>query len=405
MPSNLMEPANKVAPAGQPAGAKPARPGRPRRGLILVIAGVLLIGAAVVFRVALVPSLLKLPTNLDKTAHFAGQQLAYVDPATGAPLSRPHRLPLAISRHVTADPKASDGERIVLDEAVTAAVKGAPPLRQHNRYVMDRKSAVNVSDPRAYAFTPANKVDRSGAYRLAFGFDVPNGKPIELYSNDTDSTYQAAPDARSSSGDVEGNRALNYEIHQRPHALSPVYLAGLEHAIGLPASTTLNELSRGLRRAGLDLPAIVAALPTGDQASIAALQRKPIPLLYEERLSGRIAIEPKTGLLANLFNERITVTVRPNPNGIAPLAAILNRNDGVASVRSALPKLRAASSNAQPVFALDYHQTPASVAETADDISSASRQLSVAKLWLPLLLAALGVAFVALGARRARRAR
>ena len=106
MPSNLMKPANTVAPAGQPAGAT-ARPGRPRRGLILVIAGVLLIGAAVVFRVALVPSLLKLPTNLDKTAHFAGQELAYVDPGTGAPLSQPHGLPLAISRHVTADQTAS----------------------------------------------------------------------------------------------------------------------------------------------------------------------------------------------------------------------------------------------------------------------------------------------------------
>jgi hypothetical protein len=400
-----MEPANTVAPARQPAGPKPASPGRRRRGRILVIAGVLLIAVAVVFRVALVPSLLKLPTNLDKTAHFAGQELAYVDPGTGAPLARPHGVPLTITRHVTADRKASDGRRIVLDEAVTAAVKGAPPLRQHNRYVMDRKSVVNVSDPRASAFTPANNVDRSGAYRLAFGFDVPDGKPIKLYSNDTDSTYQATPDARTPSGDVEGNRALNYEIHQRPHRLSPVYLAGLEHAIGLPASTTLDELGRGLRRAGVDLPAVVAALPTADQARIAALQRKPIPLVYEEGLSGRIAIEPKTGLLANLFNERITVTVRPDPNGLAPLAAILNRNAGVAAVRSALPKLRAAASHAQPLFALDYRQTPASVAETADDIGSASRQLSVAKLWLPLLLAALGVGFVALGARRARRAR
>ena len=95
-----------VAPAGQPAGTKPAPPGRPRRGLIFLIAGVVLIGAAVVFRVAIVPSLLKLPTNLDKTAHFAGQELAYLDPGTGAPLSRPNQLPLAITRHVTADPKA-----------------------------------------------------------------------------------------------------------------------------------------------------------------------------------------------------------------------------------------------------------------------------------------------------------
>jgi hypothetical protein len=31
---------------------------------------------------------------------------------------------------------------------------------------------VNLDDARSYAFAPANKVDRSGDYRLAFGFDV-----------------------------------------------------------------------------------------------------------------------------------------------------------------------------------------------------------------------------------------
>jgi hypothetical protein len=150
---------------------------------------------------------------------------------------------------------------------------------------------------------------------------------------------------------------------------------------------------------------VVAALPRADQARIARLQGKPVPLLYEEGVTGRIAIEPKTGTLANLFEERDTVTVRPSPKALAPVVAILTRNEDVAAVRSALPKLQAASVRAQPVFALDYHQTPASVASIGDDISSATLKLSIAKLWLPLILGATGLALFAVGARRAMRAR
>lgn len=403
MPAQVKEPASAGLSVEDRGPSSPVAARRPRRGTILLTAGILLVALGVIFRVAIVPSLLKIPTNLNKTAHFAGQQLVYVNPKSGAPLPAPQRLPLKITRHITGLPNASDGNRVVLDEAVTAQVKGLPPLSQHNRYVMDRKSAVNLADSRAVAFAPVNKVDRSGAYRLAFGFDVAEGKPIKLYSNDTNSTFQAVPEARQPAGDVEGNRALNYDLIQRPHALSPVYLAGLEQAVGLPAKTTLGALAAGLRRAGVDLGAVVAALPRADQARIARLQGEPIPLLYEEGLTGRIAIEPKTGTLADLFDERDTVTVRPNPTALAPFVAILSRNQSVAAVRSALPKLEAAAAHAQPVFALDYHQTPASVAAMGNDISSATLQLSIAKLWLPLIVVALGLGLFAVGARRARR--
>jgi hypothetical protein len=369
----------------------------------MLVAGAVLIALAAIFRVAIAPSLLKLPTNLDVTAEYSGEQLVYADPDTGAPLADPQRAPLTITRHVTADKHESDGHRLVLDEALTARVQGIPSLRQRNGYVMDRKSAVNLDDARSYAFAPANKVDRSGAYRLAFGFDVAEGQPIRLYSNDTDSTYRAVPDAREPTVTVNGNRALVYHARQQPHTLSPVYLAGLERAFGLPATTTLKELRPRLGRAGVDLSAVVAALPRADQERVKQLQGKAIPLIYKGSLESRAAIEPKTGKLAKLFNERVTVTVRPDPKALAPLVAILNRNEAIAAVRSSQPKLKAASTQAQPVFALDYHQTPASVNDTGDDISTASMQISVVKLWLPLILVGLGLGLVALGARRARR--
>jgi hypothetical protein len=370
-----------------------------------VIAGAVLIALAVIVRVAIVPSLIKLPTNLDVTAAYSGEQVVYVDPATGAPLADPQRAPLSISRHVTADKQASDGDRVVLDEAVTARVQGARGVRQINRYVMDRQSAVNLTDRRSYAFTPTNTVSRSGDYRLAFGFDVPEGQRIKLYSNDTNSTYTAVPDRRDSAVTVEGNRALLYEARQQPHALSPVYLKGLKDDLGLPTTTTVGALSRGLTRAGVDVSAVVAALPPADQGRIAGLQDKAVPLVYEEGVTARFAIEPETGTVAKLFGQRATVTVRPDRKALAPLVAILERNADVTAVRQSLPKLQAAATRAQPVFALDYRQTPASVSDTADDISAAKLQLSVAKLWLPLLVAAVGLGLIALGARRARRTR
>ena len=391
MPGQLAEPAVAGPTTGERGTARPAAAPRLRRGRRLLIAGAVVIALAAIFRLAIVPSLLKLPTSLDVTARYSGEQFVYVDPATGAPLADPQRAPLEITRHITADKHESDGHRIVLDEAMTASVQGAAPLRQRNRYVMDRESAVNLGDARSYAFAPTNKVNRSGDYRLAFGFDVAEGQPISLYSNDTDSTYTAVPDAREPAVTVHGNRALVYDARQRPHALAPAYLAGLEQAVGLPATTTLKALSSGLERAGVDLSAVVAALPRADQERVAQLQGKAIPLIYEESLASRAAIEPKTGTLANLVNERVTVTVRPDPKALAPLVAILERNEAIAAVRSAQPKLRAASTHAQPVFALDYHQTPASVNDTGHDISAASMQLSVAKLWLPLMLVALGL--------------
>jgi hypothetical protein len=56
----------------------------------------------------------------------------------------------------------------------------------------------------------------------------------------------------------------------------------------------------------------------------------------------------------------------------------------VPAVADALPKIQAASTRAQPVFALDYRQTPASVKDTSDDIGSSLMKILAAELSAPL---------------------
>jgi hypothetical protein len=237
-----------------------------------LIAGVVLLVLGGIFRLAVVPAMLKFPTNLDITVRYQGKQESFVDAASGAPLARPRSLALRVTRHVKADGGESTGSRAVLDEDITAVARGGGTLRQQNRYVIDRKKIVNVADPKAFAFTPENVVDRGGAYRLAFPFDLSQGTVLTMYSNDTNSTYRAASDQARPTGEVDGLRVLNYVARQRPHELSPVYLAALQQATGLPKSTTLRRLAPVLRRAVVDIAAIGAALPAQDQARIARVQ-------------------------------------------------------------------------------------------------------------------------------------
>lgn len=72
------------------------------------------------------------------------------------------------------------------------------------------------------------------------------------------------------------------------------------------------------------------------------------------------------------------------------------------AVADALPKIQAASTRAQPVFALDYRQTPASVKDTSDDFGSSLMKIRAAKLWAPLAILVIGLALIAFGVRARR---
>ena len=148
---------------------------RTRRTRALLLGGLALVLLAALLRFVLVPMLLKLPTNIDVTAHYAGAQELFVNPKNGQPLAQPLKLPLQITRHVKADPSLSTGSRVAIDETIVATVKGGGTLHESNRYVMDRKSTLNVTDPKAYAFTPSNVVNRAGAYRLSLPFGLAQG--------------------------------------------------------------------------------------------------------------------------------------------------------------------------------------------------------------------------------------
>jgi hypothetical protein len=92
------------------------------------------------------------------------------------------------------------------------------------------------------------------------------------------------------------------------------------------------------------------------------------------------------------------VGARPRLTSLPALQEVLGHYPDVPEAVDALAGLDAlASGPATPLFAYSYEQTPASVADIADEARSMREQVQLAKVWLPAGLAAAAVLALAVG--------
>ena len=148
-----------------------------------------LAAATLAWMVVGVPTFVKYPTDLDVSPRYEGTFSLLVDPSTAAPLAEPVVMPLTVDRHIEAIGDESGSSRVVVRETIHQVAGDLLDVTQTNQYVMDRSSIENVADDRAFAFDPANVVDRSGSYRLNLPFDTSRSETYEIYKNEIDDTY------------------------------------------------------------------------------------------------------------------------------------------------------------------------------------------------------------------------
>ncbi len=199
--------------------------------MIAVLGAIALIGSFV-WRGAVVPALVRYPTDLDVTPRYAGTVTLYIDPATHLPLAAPKTFDLTVDRHLVADGAASSKDLVVVKEDLHLVAAGLFDFTQHHQYVMDRRSMQNVADTRAWAFAPDNVVDRAPDYRLNFPFDT-ELRAYGVYKNETESTYEATPAGTTTR--IAGINAADFDAHADPLPVSPAYLTSLDAAVQLPA--------------------------------------------------------------------------------------------------------------------------------------------------------------------------
>ena len=376
-----------------------ARPRYPRPALWV---GGAFAGAAVLWTVIGIPTVVRYPTDLDVRPRYAGTFSLLVDPATAAPLAKPVVLPLAVDRHIEAIGDESGSSRVVVRETIHEVAGGLLDVTQTNQYVMDRSSVENVADDRAFAFEPANVVDRSGSYRLNLPFGTSRDNTYDVYKNEIARTYRLVGDTRTPTSDVEGLHLSNFTARVDEAPLSRAYLTELGKAVPLPASLSLDQMKPQLLAAGIDVDALLMALTPvltpRDAATLSRFAAQPIPLTYVLSFRGNAAVEPVTGAEVRVSVSE-SVGARPDLTSLPALQGVLSQYPGVpeaVAARTALGEL--AGAPAIPLFRYSYTQTTGSVADIAATTRDMRRQVLTATVWLPRGLAAGAVVSLVAGA-------
>lgn len=368
------------------------------------------VAAALVWSGFAVPALVKYPTDVDVTSRYRGVFTLFVDPATAAPLAPPQQVPLDVERHIRSLGDESGASRVVVEETITQRAGDVLEATQENVYVMDRRTLENIADDRAYAFEPANIVDRSGAYRLNLPFDTSTDSTYEIYKNEIDTTYEAHAATTTPTSDVAGLRLHNFTTSATEIPLDDVYLAELQKIVALPESLTLDQLEPQLQAAGLDVDGLVAAtapvITADDLATLAQIAAEPIALQYVMSFGGTVGVETTTGAEVDV-DATEWVGAKPVLADVAALQAVIAHYPDVpeaVAAGDALAALRSAP--ATKLFEYQYRPTPASLADVAHEVRTLRNQIRLVELYVPIGLwagAFLSLAVVAFVSWRRRR--
>jgi hypothetical protein len=378
-----------------------------RTGIIAGISGVVLVAGALSWSTLAVPQLVKFPINTNLTLHYTGHFLTYVNPSTGATLARPTSVPLSVDRRVQADPASSTSSVAIVKEQLLLHYSGKTAT-ETNIYAVNRRSMCNVPSVRACTFAPGNPYPAAGSYYLTLPMNIkPGVTKMNMWKPETATTYPLIPlrpGAQPSSLDGLKVAWFNGILPMTP--VAPYERTALAKE-GLPMTLAPAQVEAQMTAAGISIPALTKALTPAltpaEASQVATVLTKPITLHYYAFGSGLVGAETRTGTEVDIKNVVDAIDVAPDTSGLHVLTTVLARHTSVAGVPAALAALRhLATAPPQPVYELQYSQTPASIAAMVSTTNSQLRQINIVTDWIPIGLAVLGACLLVTGIYRRR---
>jgi hypothetical protein len=380
-----------------------------RTGIILIICGALVLAGAVAWSTLAVPRLVKFPLSTDTTLHYSGHFVTYVNAKTGATLATPTSAPLMVDRTIKAVPSASTSSVAIVDENIVLHYSGST-VKETNVYALDRRSMCNVPNTHACTFAPGNPYPAAGSYYVTLPMNIkPGVTPLNIWKPETGTTYPLV-ELRTSSqpSSIDG---LNVAWFSGVLPMTPVasYERTALAARGLPMSLAPSQVEEEMAADGVSVTALSAALTPvlspAELSEVAAVLRTSVPLYYYAFGAGLVAAETRTGVIISLKNVIDGIAVAPSTTGLQTLVTVLSHHTSVKGVPAALTALRRmAAAPPQPVYELQYTETPASVANMVSTAKSQLRQISIVTDDVPIALVVIGLLLVIAGvARRLRR--
>jgi len=366
-----------------------------RSAKVLIGCGAVFLAAAVVWSPLVVPQLVKLPDNINRTDHYSGTFVTFIDQSSAATLATPLVVPLTIDRHVATVSGATTAHVSLLQETITAHM-GDKTVVQQNVYAVNRRTMQNVADPRAWTFTPGNVLDRTGTYYLTLGMGVhSSGVSVKVWKPEAGASYPLK--STTPAKGVEGaSHVVNLHGNIPTPLPAPAYEVAALKAQGLPTQLSPAQSAARLAAAGVNtaalLPVLARTLTAQELGSVSAAVTAPVPLHYFVYGHGNLAVEPTTGGLVQLSGIVDGISVQPDTSAISSALAVLTSHQNVPAIATLVKTLQqTVAAPPQPVYELRYTQTPASVLTDASYAHTQANKITLATVTLPRVLLALAI--------------
>ncbi len=125
----------------------------------LIVIGVILVAAAIVWWVLIAPMLVKLPDDVNTHMDFEGTLTVYVDPDTGAAIPEANAMgaPITASRDFVSVPDLYTSDMAVFEDTLVLSIMGDEGAPQVSRYAMDRGTRKCVDSDRELGLQPPDR--------------------------------------------------------------------------------------------------------------------------------------------------------------------------------------------------------------------------------------------------------
>ncbi len=365
---------------------------------VFIVVGIILILAAILWWAIAVSAMVKLPSDVDVENRYQGEMTWYFnpDPAAFRPLPEGQevRVGLEMVQRITALAEGFDSSRGLVKETVLYRMGDIEQEPMEFVYALDRGTLENVSDDRAYAWTPQNVVDRGGTYYPFLTFDTSKDETYSVWKSEVGEGVDAE---FVSEEEKEKITVYNFKISFEDKPVAEAYV----ESMGLPREVTLGEVKETLKEAGLDVEAFLAlatrVMSAEDMGALNSALQAKIPVEYLWSAEQEFSVDPKTGIPIDVYKSAETLSMRLDTSGLSQLLPVLSKYASDPQLGPAITQLSGLQSQLgapKKVFSYDYHTTPESIAANAEDARRNTNKINIIKVYVPWALLVIGALFL-----------
>jgi Porin PorA len=382
---------------------------------ILIILGIILILAAILWWAIAVNALVKLPDDMDIDVIYEGDATAYINPVTQQKLPEGSEIKTKMQVELigTVDKAQTSSSTLYMPGQVITRITGLPESVVDSAIILDRKTSENVKDDRAFGWQyyytdkQGNKqlqqgvfVDRAGNYFPLLPFDTSKDKTYPFWKEEVNSGFDLE---FVNEEEKDGVTVYNFKgTFDEREAYAP-YIQSL----GLPTEISFDQIKPILVAAGFDVDGLVAVatqvMSPEDLQALSQIMQAKLPLKYLLSMDFEVSVEPKTGGLVDVYKDVETLSVSSDfsklTSALAPIFAKYANDPTMGPVITKLQGLQAIIGEIPAEKALEYNleQTDESVKQCISDAKKAAKAITLIKVYIPWVLLIVGALVLIIG--------